>query len=96
MFRGQHSNMFPLIPGGLYAAMPRDYLMVVGEELIEAPMAWRSRYFEFRAYRSLLKDYFRRGAKWTAAPKPQMSDELYDEVNIYDGWLQGWIEWVEI
>jgi len=64
---------------GLYAAMPRDYLMVVGEELIEAPMAWRSRYFEFRAYRSLLKDYFRRGAKWTAAPKPQMSDELYDE-----------------
>lgn len=63
---------------GMYAAMPRDFLLVVGEEMIEAPMAWRSRFFEYRAYRSILKDYFRRGAKWTTAPKPQMSDELYD------------------
>jgi len=65
--------------GGLYAAMPRDILMVVGTELIEAPMAWRSRWFEFRAYRALLKEYFKAGAKWTSAPKPQMSDELYDQ-----------------
>src|SRR5689334_19147428 len=27
-------------PCGLYAAMPRDVLLVVGDELIEAPMAW--------------------------------------------------------
>lgn len=60
--------------------MPRDILVVIGDEIIEAPMAWRSRYFEFRAYRTLLKDYFKSGAKWTAAPKPQMSDELYDQV----------------
>ena len=64
---------------GLYAAMPRDFLMVIGDELIEAPMAWRSRFFEYRAYRSLIKEYFNQGAKWTAAPKPQMSDELYDQ-----------------
>ena len=57
---------------------PRDALMVVGEEIIEAPMAWRSRYFEYRAYRPLLKEYFQRGAKWTVAPKPLMSDDLYD------------------
>ena len=63
---------------GMYAAMPRDILMVVGEEIIEAPMAWRSRFFEYRAYREIIKDYFRRGAKWTTAPKPQMSDDLYD------------------
>ena len=63
---------------GMYAAMPRDILMVVGEEIIEAPMAWRSRFFEYRAYRSILKEYFRQGAKWTTAPKPLMSDELYD------------------
>ena len=25
------------------------------------------------------KDYFRRGAEWTTAPKPFMSDELYDQ-----------------
>ena len=63
---------------GMYVAMPRDILLVVGEEIIEAPMAWRSRFFEYRAYRNIIKDYFRRGAKWTTAPKPQMSDDLYD------------------
>jgi glycine amidinotransferase len=62
---------------GLYAAMPRDILIVVGNEIIEAPMAWRSRFFEYRPYRKLIKEYFHKGAKWTAAPKPFMSDELY-------------------
>ena len=70
---------------GLYAAMPRDILLVVGDEIIEAPMAWRSRFFEYRAYRSLMKEYFQKGARWTTAPKPQMTDELYDEVDGYDG-----------
>ena len=37
------------------------------------------RFFEYRAYRPLIKEYFRGGAKWTTAPKPQMSDELYDQ-----------------
>lgn len=63
---------------GLYAAMPRDILIVIGNDIIEAPMAWRSRFFEYRAYRSLMKEYLQRGAKWTTAPKPLMSDELYD------------------
>jgi glycine amidinotransferase len=62
---------------GLYAAMPRDILIVVGNEIIEAPMAWRSRFFEYRPFRKLIKEYFHQGAKWTAAPKPLMSDELY-------------------
>jgi glycine amidinotransferase len=56
---------------------PRDVLLVIGEEVIEAPMAQRSRYFEHRAYRSLLKTYFASGARWTAAPKATMADELY-------------------
>ncbi len=64
--------------GGLYAAMPRDLLLVIGDEIIEAPMAWRSRYFEINAYRSLITGYFQRGARWTAAPKPQLTDDLYD------------------
>ena len=67
----------------MYAAMPRDILITVGDEIIEAPMAWRSRFFEYRAYRALIKEYFLQGAKWTTAPKPQMSDELYDHVSIY-------------
>ncbi|XP_057291565.1 glycine amidinotransferase, mitochondrial-like [Hydractinia symbiolongicarpus] len=63
---------------GLEAAMPRDFLLAVGNELIESPMAWRNRFFEYRAYRTLIKEYFSRGAKWTTAPKATMSDELYD------------------
>jgi len=69
----------------MFAAMPRDVLIVVGDENIEAPMAWRSRFFEYRPYRALLKKYFKQGAKWTTAPKPLMSDELYDEVKFF--WL---------
>src|SRR3989338_516337 len=64
--------------GGFYAAMPRDILLVIGNEIIESPMAWRSRYFEIVAYRSLLKDYFEKGAKWSAGPKPLLSDRLYN------------------
>lgn len=64
--------------GGLYAAMPRDLLLVLGDEIIEAPMPWRSRYFEIHAYRPLLTHYFREGARWSAAPKPRLADDLYD------------------
>ena len=65
---------------GMYAAMPRDILLVVGEEIIEAPMSWRSRFFEYRAYRDLMKEYFHAGAAWTVAPKALMEDALYDQV----------------
>lgn len=64
---------------GFYAAMPRDFLLVIGNELIESPMAWRSRYYEACLYRSLAKEYFHGGAKWTAAPRPELRDELYDK-----------------
>ncbi|CAB3999315.1 glycine amidinotransferase, mitochondrial, partial [Paramuricea clavata] len=64
---------------GMYAAMPRDILLVVGEEIIEAPMCWRARFFEYRAYRDLMKEYFHGGATWTVAPKPLMDDALYDK-----------------
>ncbi|HEV3185998.1 MAG TPA: amidinotransferase [Xanthobacteraceae bacterium] len=66
-------------PGGHASACPRDCLLVIGDEIIEAPMAQRARYFEFRAYRTLIMDYFRAGARWTAAPKPRMADDLYRE-----------------
>ncbi len=63
---------------GLYAAMPRDVAMVVGDIIVEAPMAWRTRYFEIFAYRKLIQEYFDRGARWLAAPKPTMAGEFYD------------------
>lgn len=63
---------------GLYAAMPRDVLLVFGEKIIECPLAWRSRYFETTAYRPLLKEYFQHGATWSAAPKPELKDDFYE------------------
>jgi glycine amidinotransferase len=54
-------------------------MLVIGEEIIETPMAWPCRYFETHSYRPILKDYFRRGARWTSAPKPQLTDDLFVE-----------------
>ena len=56
--KGYNTPDFEVL-SGMYAAMPRDILMVIGNEIIEAPMAWRSRFFEYRAYRPLLKEYFK-------------------------------------
>jgi len=66
------------VTSGFSGANPRDPFLVIGNEIIETPMADRSRYFETYACRSLFKEYFKAGAKWTAAPKPQLSDKLYD------------------
>lgn len=64
---------------GLYAAMPRDVFIVFGDTIVEAPMAWRTRYFEGHAYHNLMVDYFKRGAKWLPAPKSSMGDTFYDK-----------------
>lgn len=63
---------------GFCTACPRDGFLVIGNEIIETPMAWRSRFFESYAYRLLFKEYFQQGAPWTSAPKPELTDELYD------------------
>jgi len=54
--------------------------MVVEDEVIEAPMAWRARVFEFYSYKKLLNEYFKKGSRWTAAPRPAMGDDLYVKV----------------
>jgi glycine amidinotransferase len=75
--------------GGLYSAMPRDLLIVIGETIIEAPLSWRCRHYEVDAYRPLIKSYFRRGAGWLQAPRPQLADELYtgdDRPELGDGY----------
>jgi glycine amidinotransferase len=67
------------VPCGNTGAMPRDVLLTVGNEVLEAPMSWRSRFFEYRAYRSLLNEYFELDPNfvWTAAPKPTMTDAMF-------------------
>jgi glycine amidinotransferase len=80
--RVDHSHQFAL-PNwerpsrGLYSAMPRDSLLAIGDCIIEAPMSWRSRQYESLAFRTLIRDYFRRGARWLQGPRPQLSRELF-------------------
>lgn len=64
-----------------HSLMPRDCLLVVGENIIEAPMPVRARYTETFPFRGLLSEYFASGANWLAAPRPRLADATY----AYDG-----------
>lgn len=66
------------VPSQNFSTCPRDVLLVVGDGIIEASMAMRCRFFEHLPYRSLVTQYFNAGARWTAAPKPSMSDQMYE------------------
>jgi len=59
---------------------PRDVMITIGNRIYEAPMSKRSRFFEYLAYRNITLDLWKqdRQMKWCVAPKPSMSDEMYD------------------
>ncbi len=65
-------SMFGVMP-------PRDLLLTVGNEILEATMSQRSRWFEYLCYRPLLEQYFKEDPnfRWEAAPKPRLTDESY-------------------
>jgi scyllo-inosamine-4-phosphate amidinotransferase 1 len=63
---------------GLHDYCPRDVLTAIGDMIIEAPMVERSRFLEPFAYKSILVEYLKGGARWISAPKPQLLDEIYD------------------
>lgn len=63
---------------GFCIACPRDGFLVMGDDIIETPMCWRSRYFEGEAYKGLFREYFEAGARWSSAPRPSLKDDLYN------------------
>jgi glycine amidinotransferase len=66
--------------GSMVGCMPaRDVLLTVGNEILEATMSHRSRWFEYLAYRPLLQGYFEKDAhmRWEAAPKPRLTDSSF-------------------
>ncbi|MBN2566062.1 MAG: serine/threonine protein kinase [Candidatus Eisenbacteria bacterium] len=65
---------------------PRDTHLCIGNEIIEAPMSKRCRWYEYLALRPILERYFKKdpGFLWTAAPKPRLSDDRYDLDYIHD------------
>lgn len=73
-----YSTPFWQCRSGWNTANPRDLFLVVGDEIIECASPMRHRYFESLAYRRLFTEYFRAGARLTAAPKPALRDALYD------------------
>jgi scyllo-inosamine-4-phosphate amidinotransferase 1 len=64
---------------GYYAYCPRDGALVVGDTIIETPMALRARYTDAFPYRRLFQDAMMDGARWIAAPRPRLADDGYDE-----------------
>ena len=67
---------------GYYSYCPRDSVLVVGDTLIETPMPLRARYYETLMFKEIFKNYARAGSKWISAPKPELSDDLYDRSNL--------------
>jgi len=63
-----------------FGCMPaRDVLLTVGSEILEATMSYRSRWFEYRAYRDILYKYWLQDKemRWEAAPKPRLTDASF-------------------
>ena len=65
------------ISDGYYNYCPRDSVVVIGDTIIESPMALRSRYFETFSFRNEFIDYMKKGARWVSAPKPRLTDDNY-------------------
>lgn len=79
-YRENVKTPFWEVPNQNGAECPRDTLLVLGNEIIEAPMSWRGRFFEFMSYRKLLNQLMEEDPDmlWTMAPKPTMADSMYD------------------
>ncbi len=68
--------------GSQFGCMPpRDVLLTVGREILEATMSYRCRWFEYLCYRPLLTQYWREdpGFRHEAAPKPRLVDADYHQ-----------------
>ncbi len=79
----KQDSMFGCMP-------PRDVLLTVGDEILEAPMSFRSRWFEYLCYRPLLEQYYKEDPsfRWETAPKPRLTDRTYKK--------DFWKEWNSI
>lgn len=66
---------------------PRDLLLTVGNEILEATMSFHSRWFEYLCYRPLLERYFKEDPNfvYAAAPKPRLNENTY-KANFYAEW----------
>jgi len=68
----KQESMFGCMP-------PRDLLLTVGNEILEATMSYRSRWYEYLCYRPLFERYFKEDPnfRFEAAPKPRLTERTY-------------------
>ena len=77
---------------------PRDVLLTVGSEILEATMSYRCRWFEYLCYRPLLKKYYDEdpNMRHESAPKPRLTDADYRKDYLSDKiGIQKRLEWTE-
>lgn len=74
------------VNSGIGCMPPRDILLTVGNEILEATQSYRCRWFEYLAYRPLLNQYYEEdpAMKWEAAPKPRLTDADYKPGHVED------------
>jgi glycine amidinotransferase len=66
--------------GSSFGCMPpRDVILTVGSEMLEATMSYRSRWFEYLCYRPLLSRYYDEdpNMRMESAPKPRLTDASF-------------------
>lgn len=74
--------------GSQFGCMPpRDILLTVGKEILEATMSYRCRWFEYLCYRPLMQQYWEEDPEFRheAAPKPRLTDRDYRKDYLSDG-----------
>lgn len=76
-----HSKQFSTLDwhsDSMYNYCPRDIFLAVGNTILETPMSLRSRFLEPFAYKEILIEYMKSGTRWVSAPKPRLTDEMYN------------------
>ncbi len=63
---------------GIPALNVRDQAIIFGDEIIETSPQVRARYFENDLLKPIFYHYFNLGSKWTAMPRPVMTDSSFD------------------
>lgn len=82
LFFDMETSTYDWDTDGMYCYCPRDVLLVVGNKVIEAPMPYRARQQEVRAYEFIKRQAIKDKAVWISAPKPTLLDH---EVKVEDG-----------
>ena len=83
----------------MFGCMPaRDIILTVGNEMLEATMSYRCRWFEYLNYRPLIQKYFNedKNMRHESAPKPRLTDADYRKDYLSDKiGVQKRLDWTE-